>query len=748
MERRNTAGIRISRRLGGVVLGCVLILSYAQAQSLSHIPANPNVEENITFTFHPNATLTESVYWDFGNGDFRQSEWGIPTMVYAYPSAGTYHVWAQTETCGSASIHVTIQERRRIEYSPATPVTGTPVDFQTVNFLSSSVRWDFGDGTNRAGSNMDTHTYSAPGLYTVQAVDLGGNSSYSFQAQVHVQMSERSITVSPARPRINETVTFQAVNLSSKTTIRWDFGDGTVQSGPPPTIPHIYRNPGTYLVRAYEDVRTGAATASVQVRVYGLPTISHEPELFRIGEFVTFRANEFFSTTTIRWDFGDGTIQSGPPPTITHIYRNPGTYLVQAYDDVRTGAVTASVTVRAYPPPSLTFRPEDPRPGEPVTFRAVDFFSTSLIRWDFGDGTIVSDTTPPEVVHAYRNPGIYLIRAFDGGGAEVTSSRTLQVLPNRIITVSPPQPRVGEPVLLRAINFLSPRILWNMGDGTPPFEGGPEVSHIFTREGNIQVAAGDFRDGRIVETVVPLSVFPREGPRSLFTISFISLRFSDGKAYSVVPKDTRGLQVFAEIKYEGTGILIAQWLVNGMPFQMVSQALPFADSIIIDSGQIPGLPALIPGLHEVSLAVFQPDVEFPIPAVRYFVTVDPASIQLPEIDLSLSGAKNLEGEILPADAERIEAPAEEHFLLQGTVRNEDDTDIAFVLLRIHLDEKLVDQKLLKELKAGEQRSFESSVFNGSGTAKSVFLTLYDISSSPPRILSIREIKIVTRDKMP
>jgi PKD repeat protein len=820
--KNNQKFVRIGQRVSVIFLAGLLIIISAQAQSISHIPTNPNVEENITFTFYPNVTLSERPYWTFGNGDWRQLNYLSPSIVYAYPQAGTYLVRAQTETNGSAEKTITIQERRRIEFSPSSPLAGASVNFQAVNFLGTQVRWDFGDGVIRLGSKLDTHTYSSPGLYTVRAVDFGGTSNHTFYAQVQVQMTATSITYTPAQPRIRENVTFQAVNFKSKTTIRWDFGDGTVQSAPPASITHAYQNPGTYLVRAYDDGGT-TVTASVQIRVYGPPSIGYEPEYPRTGELVTFQAQEFFSKTTIRWDFGDGTIQSGPPPTMTHVYRNPGTYLVRAYDDggaamtasisvrvhppaslsfdpemprigesvtfraegfvansirwdfgdgtIKTApppsiqhtfraagtyfvqaydgdrrTVTASVSVRVYPPATLTFSPDDPRPNEPVTFRAVNFFSTTLIRWDFGDGTVENDASPPEIVHVYRNPGTYLVRAYDGGGPAVTVSQPIQILPPRTIAVTPAQPRVGEATILRAVNFVSSRILWNLGDGTPPFEAGPEITHVFSREGNIQVSAADSRHGAIVDTVIPLSVFPREGPRSPFKISFINMRFDNGKPYKVVPKDEMGLQAFAEIKYEGTGILIAQWLIDGSPFRMVSLPMAFAQSTVIDSGLIPGLPAFIPGLHEVTLAILQPEVEFAIPAIRYFVTVDPASDRPSEFDLSLSGAKKLDGELLPVDADRIEVPAAEHFLLQGSVRNDDTSDIAFALLRIHLEENLVDQKLLKDLKAGEQRSFESSVFNSSATAKSIFLTLYDISSSPARILSIREVKIIPLEK--
>ncbi len=83
------------------------------------------------------------------------------------------------------------------------------------------------------------------------------------------------------------------------------------------------------------------------------------------------------------------------------------------------------------------------------------------------------------------------------------------------------------------------------------------------------------------------------------------MRFDDGKPYKVVSRNEK-LTAYADIKYEGTGILRAQWEVDGMPLKPVTAGLPFADSTIINSGEIPGLPTTIPSIHEVNLRVFQP----------------------------------------------------------------------------------------------------------------------------------------------
>jgi len=62
--------------------------------------------------------------------------------------------------------------------------------------------------------------------------------------------------------------------------------------------------------------------------------------------------------------------------------------------------------------PQITFSPREPRPGAAVEFTAVDFISTTLIRWDFGDGS------PPvqggkEISHTYQSTGTFAVAASD-----------------------------------------------------------------------------------------------------------------------------------------------------------------------------------------------------------------------------------------------------------------------------------------------------------------------------------------------
>ena len=126
--------------------------------------------------------------------------------------------------------------------------------------------------------------------------------------------------------------------------------------------------------------------------------------------------------------------------------------------------------------------------------------------------------------------------------------------------------------------------------------------------------------------------------------------------------------------------------------------------------------------------------------IRYFVTADAAPRAA--VDFVLDGAVTIDGTPLGGDDATIEAPVGNHFLLKGWVRNESGTAVSFALLRVFLDDALVDQKIVLDLKPGEERRFESSVFNPTAGRKRLLLALYDISRRPAAILYLREISVV------
>lgn len=545
-----------------------------------------------------------------------------------------------------------------------------------------------------------------------------------------------AIVYTPSNPNVEETVTF-TVTTGGASAIDWDFGDGTpIVSTSGASVTHAFRQLGTYLVSAYY-----GPIETVTITIREKRRIDYTPASPRANQPITFTAVNFLSSQ-VHWDFGDGTVLVLGGRTEIHAYTAAGIYTVTALDMAGASEHPIKVNVEVGSPPFIRLAPARPHVGESVVFTAVNFSSSTLIRWDFGDGTVENDTSPPEISHVYSTSGSYLVRAYDGGGAVETAMTSVIILPPRLITSSPPEPRVGESAMLTAINFDSTVIDWDFGDGTSLTGSGLSVTHVYNREGLYTVTAFDTRDGEHIPVSLSLKVVPAAGPRARFVISYLQLRFEDGKAYTVVPKEAGPLRVFADLKYEGMGILQAQWLIDGNPFGLVTRFLAMADQITIDSGYPPGLPTLIPGLHEVTLQILQPKVEFSIPVIRYFVAAGRTTTGTAE--LVVDKVVGLDGRPLALTADMILAPAGQPFILHVRVRNASGHVWPYLLLRIRLNDKLSDQKLIENLRAGETKTLETSLINPTAESRRINLALYDMTGHKPELLYMRELVLVNK----
>ncbi len=398
---------------------------------------------------------------------------------------------------------------------------------------------------------------------------------------------------------------------------------------------------------------------------------------------------------------------------------------------------------------TITYTPSQPNVEQGVTFTVThpDGISQSLVQWNFGDGT------PPgwdmvSVTHTFMRKGTYTVSAsyMTLKSQNVTDRVTLTVVERRKITHSPMYPVVNRPVTFTAENFFSTVISWDFGDGTQLTAGRTET-HLYTIPGNYTVRAWDYGlvgQGLSFSTVVKVSS-EEKGPRAAFQVYFIQLRFDDGKSYKIVGKNFEPMTVYADIKYEGTGILQVQWMLDGYSFGgVISKSLAFAKQTRIDSSEIMSLPTIIPGIHEVSLKIIDPPAGYSVPAVRYFVALEEPKIET--VNLSSTKFFGLDKAEIKVDKDNIEAPLEQYFILKGSVRSEVEKEMPFVLLRIYLGNKVVDQKLMEKVKPGQEIEFETSIYNSSPELKSIYLAFYDISVKPPTLLFIKKFTLRGKEK--
>ena len=494
------------------------------------------------------------------------------------------------------------------------------------------------------------------------------------------------------------------------------------------------------------------AAAALLAALPASATIFTSPGQPNVDQPVTFSLTLSSGTIvggSIVWSFGDGTTAAGPA-VVQKTYGSAGTYAVNVRYMIsrapvagplpasENAAVTVSERRRII---SLT---PAPMLGQPVSFRAENFLSAS-IQWSFGDGApaIIGG---PSISHVYSSPGNFQVTARDFGGSSL-SAITLGVsigvdVSKRRITYAPPRPAAGFPVTFTAAGFYTAQILWNFGDGNNPVTGSTAIVHAFAKPGKYTVQAWDWNGAVGGPTAAFVPVGEPAGMRAAFQIAVLQLRFENGLTYKVVPRRFAPLAAFVDIKYEGTGLFQAQWLVDGMPFGAVSQALPMAQSATFDSGRILGLPTELTGMHEVSLRILSPDIGFKIPVIRYFVSAETGLPLERGLDLKVETAEGLQGVDCTLTMGELRAAAGPYFILHGKLRSSLPGAVKFGLLRVHLGTDLIDQQLVRGLAPGEARGFTTSFRSLSSGTRILYITLYDITdASAPRLLALQKITV-------
>jgi len=261
-----------------------------------------------------------------------------------------------------------------------------------------------------------------------------------------------SFSYSPEEPDPGDTVIFDAKASSGNgdriVAYRWNLGDGTAARGE--VVNHIYRTGDSYDVTlVVEDTagQTDQATRTVHVskppRGELVAMFDMRPPSAKPYEEITFdasasTAHEGEQIVAYRWTFGDGTSATGK--VVKHSYENIGTYdvkLTVEEGDGDTDTLKKAVEISVSDPvPRMKISPEEPAPGETVTFDASGsepLAQRIVIRkyeWEFGDGT---SATGQKVEHSYEGVGDYPVKltVTTNVGTQASATRTVSVREER-----------------------------------------------------------------------------------------------------------------------------------------------------------------------------------------------------------------------------------------------------------------------------------------------------------------------------
>ncbi len=310
----------------------------------------------------------------------------------------------------------------------------------------NSIVWNFGDGNSSSEVNP-SHTFGAPGLYTVTLTVNGPGGTSNVTRQINVTSptapvagftQDRTAGVAPL------TVQFTDQSSGSVSTYLWNFSDGSTTTERNPV--HTFTTPGTYNVFLTVTGPGGSSSVTRQITVNSVipPTATPTSTLrtftptFTPSPTNTATATSTFTDTPVASDtpipFATET-ETLLPPTATFTATTIPT-------EIPPTATFTATTVPTEIPPTATFTPtEIPAPqalfnasGVPNNPLSVQFTNQSTgditaYLWDFGDGTTSSEQNP---LHTYAAGGTYTVTLTVG----IADGRTNST--NQQVTVSAP----------------------------------------------------------------------------------------------------------------------------------------------------------------------------------------------------------------------------------------------------------------------------------------------------------------------
>ena len=477
-------------------------------------------------TKDPDGYIT-SYEWSFGDG----INSNLALVKHAYAKAGTYFVrFTVIDDSGLPSgrlekqVSVLIKPALNIAPVAKAKAKSQAIVGELIEFHGSSstdedgsiIRydWDFGNGKTVSGEKVKV-SYFEPGTYTVRltVTDNSGQENARTSDQFDIVIENQSNTspiakVGPDRPAaIDESVAFSGLQSrdgdGNIISYEWDFGDGAAASGRDAS--HTYKKSGRYvaklIIRDDSGLTNNAASSERIIIVNEPPRAAAGKDQYVTASVVQFNAADSVdqdgSIIAYRWRFGDG--QSGEGRSISHTYREPGTYEVSLEVEDDSGAIRnvdqdeLSIIVNALPVADAGFD-VTAAPGESINFdgrRSLDPDGTiAKYEWDFKDG---SRDLGDQVAHAFSKPGTYYVslkvtdnsmheNAIDFSNVRVVVNSKPNALAGRNIVVAP-----GEQFTLSGADSFDKdgeisEWQWDFSDGSSA-KNTREASHSFEKPG-------------------------------------------------------------------------------------------------------------------------------------------------------------------------------------------------------------------------------------------------------------------------
>lgn len=491
------------------------------------LPSCPPKTISFTNTSTPGVGGTTTYNWDFGDGTTSN----LQNPSHTYTTTGNFTVTLiVTNSAGC------VKSLTKTNYIPMTTkpnaaftasVTGScnaPLTTTFNNTTTGAVtyEWNFGDGSPISTQASPTHTYTAPGSYTVQliATNAGGCKDTLIRTSyVSIGNLDASFTTSSTTACTNNPITFTNTTVPGPGNSTWYFGDGGTATTANAT--HNYIAAGTYTVKLVVQYANCSDSATQTVTITQGPQLSFtaSPTTGCTVPFTTQFTNTTTGAASYAWDFGDGTTSTAAAPS--HTYTSLGSYTVRLIATSANGCkdtlIKPNYIVLQNPVVTISATPA----GGCIPFTSVfSVSSTATITsysWTFGDGGTGTGSNPS---HTYTTSGSFPVTLTYQTANGCTGTASIVVgagtPPDASFTGAPVNVCPNQTVTFTNTSTGATSYAWLFGDGTTSTLANP--THAYSDPGTFTVRLIAY-NGACADTFTIVNMITVSLPKSLFTWS-------------------------------------------------------------------------------------------------------------------------------------------------------------------------------------------------------------------------------------
>jgi gliding motility-associated-like protein len=458
----------------------------------------------------------DSLSWDFGDGQFDNTNTANPSHNYTSTGSKTAVLTAYNYTSGcsfKASSTFTIADSvPQYTVSASKGCYPLTVKFTNTTLYSDTtkIKWNFGNGMTSTAKSP-TITYNTAKLYTdtLTITNLNGCKS-SITGITNVFGPTPKFTADTLVGCTPLTVHFTDNSISDSSLVRWtwNFGDGTgIITTNSPTVSHTYTNPSFSLPKQlFPITMTVKDTNQCSKQKTDSAEVTHPVAQFTLSKSFACKGNSVSFTATATgvvsstgkpatyfWDFGDGTDSARTVNTINHVFTKEGIDTVKLVVTDKNGCTNNIIHIDTIQTPIAGIKADTISQG--CGFSDIQFTdisqgypgSITSYLWTFGDSVTSTLQNP---LKNFPKPGAYKVTLTVTNKAGCTNTITrdsLIVVPGPIGTFSF-TPKVGcNPLEVTFTASISTKNAvpyeWDFGDGVKIPTTDTIITHTYTKDG-------------------------------------------------------------------------------------------------------------------------------------------------------------------------------------------------------------------------------------------------------------------------